>query len=72
MSFRLYCVTQARRQPQKDMAPGERHGLVTIVRDAPGIHGARFVVRCDCGAERVMLGTGLRQKPPSTHRSCKP
>ena len=62
----------ARQQPIIDHAPGERHGLVVIVDKAPTLgRGQRWLVRCDCGAERIVLGSNLRQRPPSTHRECR-
>jgi hypothetical protein len=53
------------------MAPGDRYGLVVVVREAMGMGGARWLVRCDCGNERVVHAGNLRTKPPRTHRSCK-
>jgi hypothetical protein len=67
---------QRSRSP-RDTAPsygrGTRFGLVTIVGlQPPGTHpkGRTFRVRCDCGDERVVLASSLRQRPPETHRSC--
>jgi len=60
-----------RGQVAKDMSLGERYGLVVVVRAASGLGGARWVVLCDCGKERVVHGGNLRKKPPTTHRGCK-
>lgn len=54
----------------KEIEPGTRFGLVIVIAQALGIHGARYRVRCDCGHERVVYGTNLRSKAPSTHRKC--
>jgi hypothetical protein len=53
------------------MAAGDRYGLVVVVREAMALGGARWLVRCDCGNERVVHGGNLRTKPPRTHRECK-
>jgi hypothetical protein len=66
-----YAYRPSPQQRPKPLPPGARFGLVVVVRDAPGIHGARVLVRCDCGNERVVHGTNLRSKPPTTHRGCK-
>jgi hypothetical protein len=51
---------------------GRRFGLVTVTGPAPSIgHGARWKVRCECGAERFIRGCELREKAPWTHRSCR-
>jgi hypothetical protein len=62
----------SRMQEPKPHAPGERYGLVTIIREAPSVYGARYLVRCDCGVERFMKGSELRRHPPRTHRRCTP
>ena len=62
---------RSRQQVAKHMAAGARYGLVVVVRAAPGMGGARWLVRCDCGKERVVQGASLRSKPPRTHRECK-
>jgi hypothetical protein len=54
----------------KAIEPGTRFGLVVVIRQVPGLHGARFLVRCDCGKERYVHGTNLRQKAPTTHQRC--
>jgi hypothetical protein len=61
----------SRGQLANEFAPGERHGLVTVVRRVMGAGGARYLVRCDCGTERYVHGGNLRKKPPKTHRSCE-
>ena len=60
-----------RGQLAKHMAAGDRYGLVVVVREAMSLGGARWLVRCDCGNERVVYGGNLRTKPPRTHRECK-
>lgn len=66
---------KARSRSPRDTAPsygrGTRFGLVRIL--AVGPHhpkGRTFRVQCDCGEERVVLASSLRQRPPETHRSC--
>ena len=52
---------------------GTRFGLVIVLKLQPaGTHpkGRVFRVRCDCGDERDVLASSLRQRPPETHRSC--
>lgn len=50
---------------------GERFGLVTVLGPAKSLGtGARWKVRCECGAERIMVGAQLRRNPPETHRNC--
>lgn len=39
----------------------------TIGYDGP----ATWLVRCDCGVERVIIGQELRRKPSKTHRACE-
>lgn len=61
-----------RGQIPKPIQPGARFGLVTFVRFAKSLgNGARCVVRCDCGIERIVHAGNLR-KMPRTHRSCEP
>lgn len=57
--------------PAVDYAAGTRFGLVTIIGPAKS-HGTGrvFRVRCDCGEERLVMGSSLRQTPPRTHRMC--
>jgi len=71
-----------RRQRHVDMT-GQRCGLVTVIERAGkylykqpkreiGWDGpATWLVRCDCGVERVVIGQELRRKPPCTHRACE-
>jgi hypothetical protein len=59
-------------QVAKDEPAGQRYGLVVVLRRAPGLGGgARFLVRCDCGVERVVEGGSLRRRPPKSHRECQ-
>ncbi len=52
---------------------GQRFGLLTVLGPAQSLGtGARWKVRCDCGAERYAIGSQLRQKAPETHRNCRP
>ena len=52
---------------------GQRFGLVTVIGPAKSTGtGARWKVRCECGAERYLLDSQLRKWPPETHRSCRP
>lgn len=61
-----------RGQTPKPIQPGARFGLVTFVRFAKSLgNGARCVVRCDCGIERIVHAANLRKKPRA-HRSCEP
>lgn len=47
---------------------GDRFGRLTVLSEAERRHGSRrYVVRCDCGAEKVVFGVGLRR---GTTRSC--
>lgn len=59
------------RIPKIPMPIGSRWGCVVIVREASPLHGARYLVRCDCGAERYVNGTNLRTSPPKSHTRCK-
>lgn len=60
-----------RRIPPIDYPAGTRFGLVVIVgRGESHGTGRVFRVRCDCGEERTVLGSSLRQTPPRTHRLC--
>jgi hypothetical protein len=52
---------------------GQRFGLVTVTGPAKSVGtGVRWKVRCECGAERFILGYQLRRNPPETHRNCAP
>ncbi len=52
---------------------GQRFGLVTVTGPALSVGtGVRWKVRCECGAERFILGYQLRRNPPETHRNCTP
>jgi hypothetical protein len=58
-------------QADLDDLTGQRFGLVTVTGPAQSVGtGARWKVRCDCGAERVVLGFQLRRCAPKTHRNC--
>jgi hypothetical protein len=62
----------ARQQPSLHHPPGERFGLVRVIGPAPSRgRGRRWLIRCECGNERVVDGFSLRQRPPRTHRRCK-
>jgi hypothetical protein len=64
-------------RPQRKQTPdditGQRFGLLTVLGPAQSTGtGARWRCRCECGQERYALGSQLRQKPPETHRNCRP
>jgi len=61
-----------RREQQADDLVGQRFGLVEVTAPAPSLgRGARWWVRCECGAERICYGTHLRSSPPETHKACR-
>lgn len=61
------------RNQTPDDITGQRFGLVVVTAPAKSTGtGARWRCRCDCGAERYFLGSQLRQRPPETHRNCRP
>lgn len=58
------------RTPKADLL-GKTFGLITVIREAPSTGaGARWGVRCECGAERVMVAKEIL-RGTKTHRSCK-
>ena len=60
-----------RRIPAPEYPPGTRFGLVAILGPAPSDGKGRvYRVRCDCGEERDVMASSLRQTPPRTHRLC--
>lgn len=59
-------------QPSIHHPPGERFGFVQIIGPAPSRgKGRRWLIRCDCGHEREVTGSALRQRPPKTHLRCR-
>jgi hypothetical protein len=57
---------------EADDLTGQRFGLVTVMGRAKSVGtGARWKVKCECGAERYLLGSQLRKWPPETHRTCR-
>jgi hypothetical protein len=52
---------------------GQRFGLVVALkRVASGKDGgARWLVRCDCGVERVVAARTLDETPQRTHVACR-
>jgi hypothetical protein len=57
-------------KPARDLT-GQRFGLVVVLRMATSVGGARALVRCDCGVERIVLAGNLCATPPRTHLSCE-
>lgn len=52
--------------------PGTRFGNLIVVRKAASCgNGARYLVRCECGNERVVYGASLRRYRYDTHEGCK-
>lgn len=55
-----------------NIEPGTRIGLITVVRRAASLGtGARYLVRCDCGHERIVRGGDLRRYRFTRHQDCK-
>jgi hypothetical protein len=51
---------------------GLRFGLVVVLQRAEDTWDERpqWLVRCDCGVERVIRGCQLKQNPPRSHLRC--
>lgn len=53
---------------------GQRFGFVRVLRrvqsETPD-KDSRWLVRCDCGVERIMRAPALRNWPPKTHVGCR-
>jgi hypothetical protein len=66
MPFTSQCPS--RRSKRLIDETGKRYGVVTVIERASndGRGSARWRVRCDeCAAVHVLLGTAMRQAPPS-------
>ena len=61
-----------RKEPQGKPIPiGFKKGLIEVIAEAPSIgQGRRYRVRCECGAERVMIGALIRRNAFTTHQAC--
>ena len=64
-----FMVTKERRGRRCTVSPGQRYGRLVVVRRVSnsGRGKARFLCRCDCGNEAIVLGEALRN---STTKSC--
>ena len=64
-----FMVTKERRGRRCTVHPGQRYGRLVVVRRAPnsGRGKARFLCRCDCGNEVIVLAEALRN---GTTKSC--
>lgn len=56
--------------PKLDLL-GKTFGLLTVIRESPSDgHGARWRVRCECGAERTLPAKDI-VRGAKTHRNCR-
>ena len=64
-----FMVTKERRGRRCTVYPGQRYGRLVVVRRVPnGVRGkARFLCRCDCDNEVIVLAESLRN---GTTKSC--
>jgi hypothetical protein len=67
-------ASRARWCPPPATCPGDVHGRLTVVGEAPslGRRGRHYLCRCECGGERVVRGDNLRHGLTRSCGECRP